>query len=224
MKSKPKSKSKPRSLSTAPHERAPAAVPPSPSISNASPLVPTALLKLDLGCGPNKAPGFYGVDQYAMSGVDLVLDLGDTTLTWPWAEASVEEVRSSHFFEHLDQSQRTHFLNELFRILIPGGKATLTTPYWASSRAYGDPSHAWPPIGEMTFFYANKEWRRVNAPHTDAAWFPGGFTCDFEFTAGYTLHPEIQPRNTELQQKAVTFLKEAAQDMIATLVKPLTPR
>lgn len=180
---------------------------------------PSSLLKLDLGCGQNKKAGFYGVDQYPMPGVDMVFDLGSVAATWPWAEASVEEVNCSHFFEHLTPMERIHFLNELYRVLIPGGKATITTPYWASSRAYGDPTHLWPPIGEMTFFYAAKEWRRVNAPHTDAAWLTGGFTCNFEFTAGYALHAEVVPRNAEMQQKLVTFCKEAAQDMIATLVR-----
>jgi hypothetical protein len=221
-KSKPKSKPRTRPAPVATYGQPQNHPNLPPQVSYAPPQA--QLLKLDLGCGPNKKPGFFGVDQHAMPGVDHCMDLGDTTLTWPWAEASVEEVHSSHFFEHLTAAGRMHFLNELCRILIPGGKATITTPYWASSRAYGDPSHFWPPIGEMTFFYAVKSWRLVNAPHTDAQWLPGGFTCDFDFTAGYTLHPEVQPRNAELQQKMVTFCKEAAQDMIATLVKPLAPR
>ena len=32
-------------------------------------------MKIDLGCGKNKKEGFIGVDQYAMEGVDVVLNI-----------------------------------------------------------------------------------------------------------------------------------------------------
>lgn len=170
--------------------------------------------RIDLGCGANKKPGFTGVDQTDFPGVDIVLDLrGD----WPWNDNSVEEAHSSHFVEHLDAMERVHFWNELFRVLKPGAKATVIVPHWASCRAYGDPTHKWPPISEFAWFYLKKDWRMLNAPHTDAKHLQGGFNCNFEVTWGYSLHPEVSQRNQEYQQYAMNFLKEAAQDTIATL-------
>lgn len=170
--------------------------------------------RLDLGCGANKKPGFTGVDQTQFPGVDVVLDLrGD----WPWPDNSIEEVHCSHFVEHLDAMERVHFWNELFRVLKPGAKATVIVPHWASCRAYGDPTHKWPPISEFAWFYLKKDWRMLNAPHTDAKHLQGGFNCNFEVTWGYSLHPEVSQRNQEYQQYAMNFLKEAAQDTIATL-------
>lgn len=197
------------------------AVTPPPSLPIPQPSLP---LRLDLGCGSNKRPGFFGVDQTMFPGVDLAFDLGDRAVTWPWPDASVTEVHCSHFLEHLSSDSRIHFMNELCRVLIPGGQALITVPYWASSRAYGDPSHQWPPIGEMTFFYYTKSWRLANAPHVDIAWNPLGFSCDLDTGAGYTLHPNVAPRTLEVQQDMVTFYKEAAQDITATLTKPHAPR
>lgn len=167
-------------------------------------------MKLDLGCGMNKRDGFLGVDSRQFPGVDYVADL---TKPWSWDDNSVEEIHCSHFVEHLTAPERIHFANELYRVLNPGGKATLITPHWASCRAYGDLTHQWPPVSEFWFYYLAKDWRAVNAPHND------GYTCDFEATWGYSLAAEIQPRNVEYQSFALRFYKEAAQDLIATLTK-----
>src|SRR5688572_13911022 len=101
-------------------------------------------IKLDLGCGPNKKEGFLGVDSIKFKGVDVVFDLA--TGRWPWKDNSVSEAHASHFVEHLDAKERTHFVNELYRVLKPGATAQIIVPHWASQRAYGDPTHKWPPV------------------------------------------------------------------------------
>lgn len=172
-------------------------------------------LKIDLGCGKNKKPGFVGADCIAFDGVDHLFDIG--TQTWPWEDGSVDEAHASHFVEHLTATQRVHFYNELWRVLKPGAQATIIVPHWGSNRAYGDPTHQWPPVSEMGFFYLDKTWRATEAPHTDAEHWPQGYRCDFTATWGYGLHPAIQTRNAEFQQFAVNFYREAAMDLHATL-------
>lgn len=173
-------------------------------------------MKIDIGCGKNKRAGFHGVDQYAMEGVDTVLKISSDP--WPWEDGSIEEAHSSHFVEHLTAPQRVRFYNELHRVLAPGAKATIIAPHWASNRAYGDPTHQWPPICEMSFYYLSKAWRATQAPHTDKEWNPNGFSCDFEATWGYSYSNELASRNQEYVQFALTNYKDAAQDIIATLV------
>jgi len=181
-------------------------------------------LRLNLGCGKVKMEGFVSVDCISFPGVEVVADLMDT---WPWKDNSVTEVHASHVVEHFDAMQRVHFINELYRVLIPGGKATIICPHWASCRAYGDPTHKWPPVSEFWFYYLSKEWRLGNedknlpgnAPHTDATYLKGGFNCDFEATWGYSLHPMVQLRSQEAQQFMVQFYKESAADVMATLIK-----
>lgn len=170
---------------------------------------PAEPLKLDLGCGKNKRAGFFGVDAIAFDGVDKVADL---RAAWPWTDDSVGEVHCSHFLEHLTGAERVHFYNELHRVMAPGAKAQIIVPHWASGRAYGDPTHQWPPVVEFSFYYLDKGWREVNAPHC-------GFTCDFLATWGYSVHPTWQARAQDVQLFAMNHYREVAQDIIATLVK-----
>jgi SAM-dependent methyltransferase len=199
-----------------------------PKKSNLKIVEAPKLLKLDFGCGKNKREGFLGVDSISFPGIDIVHDL---TTPWPWDDDSVEEANASHFVEHLDAKQRIHFVNELYRVLIPGGKCQIITPHWASCRAYGDPTHQWPPVSEFWFYYLSREWRMgneekkiaANAPHTDAKFMEGGYNCDFEAAWGYSLHQLIIPRNQEYQQHAIQFWKEACSDTICTLTKKVVP-
>lgn len=194
-------------------------------------VVPAVLLRIDLGCGPNKRqplPGevpWVGVDSIAFPGVDVVADL---TRRWPWPDSSVAEAHASHFLEHLtnfeDRWERVHFFNELYRVLVPGGKATLIFPHWCSNRYYGDPTHR-EPFSEMGFYYLKREWRLGDpaknlpgqAPHADAAHNPNGYACDFDATWGYAMRPDLSARNQEYQQFAMSNYKEACLDLHATL-------
>jgi len=177
---------------------------------------PKPLVKLDFGCGPNPKEGFEGVDQYAFGGkVKHVMDLREKT--WKWSAGSVEEIHCSHFLEHLTAVERCHFLNECYRILVPDGKMTVNTPHWASNRAYGDPTHQWPPVSEMSFYYLSKTWRMENAPHTDSSVWKEGYSCNFEAGWGYSFDKPLSLRNQEYQQFALQNYKEAALDLMATL-------
>ena len=180
-------------------------------------------LRLDLGAGVNHKEGFTTVDILPFEGVDVVCDLNER---WPWEDDSVDEVNASHIVEHFTPKERCHFVNELYRVLKPGAKATITVPYWKSCRAYGDPTHCWPPVAEFWFFYLSKEWRmgdgkdkQPQAPHTDASNIEWGFSCDFETTWGYALDGDIALKSQEAQQFAIKHYTEGATDLIATLVK-----
>ena len=179
---------------------------------------PAPLLKLDFGCGPHPREGFAGVDRLPFGGkVTHVVDLREQP--WPWADASVAEAHASHFVEHLTASERIVFCNELYRVLAPNGQCQIIVPHWASCRAYGDPTHQWPPVSEFWMYYLSREWRVQNAPHTDVETVPDGFACDFVATWGYSLRPDLAIRNGEYQQFAIQNYKEVCQDIICTLTK-----
>ena len=177
------------------------------------------MARLDLGCGGRKKEGFIGVDQYPMEGVDVVLNIGVDP--WPWEDGTVEEIHASHFLEHLTAMQRVHFMNEAYRVMKDGAKATIITPHWASNRAYGDFTHQWPPVAEMFFYYLKRAWRETQAPHTDKKWNPQGYDCDFDATWGYSFGPELAARHQDHVQFALQNYKEAAQDLHASLIKPV---
>jgi hypothetical protein len=186
----------------------------------------TAPIKLDLGCGPNPREGFVGMDALTFGKENIVKhDLRVTP--WPFEDNSVSEANCSHVLEHLtnfgDKWERVRFFNELHRVLVPvqynsagapiAGFCRITMPHWASHRHYGDPTHK-EPFGEMGVCYLDPVWRKANAPHTDSEFAPGMYDCHFACTYDYTLHPEMAGRNAEYVRMAITFWKEAAQDMI----------
>lgn len=177
---------------------------------------PPELIKLDLGCGPHPREGYEGVDRTKFGDmVTHVVDLREAP--WPWPDNSVSQAHSSHFLEHLTQIERMRFFNELWRVLVHGGACEIVTPHWASCRAYGDPTHQWPPYSEFANYYVNRDWRLANAPHCDGAHHPDGFVCNFEATWGYTLRPDLGVRSPEWQQFAVNNYKETILDLVTTV-------
>ena len=172
--------------------------------------------RLNLGSGKSKMEGFIGVDAIKFDNVDIVADLRKR---WPWDDASVDEVHCSHFAEHLDARERVHFYNELYRTMKPGAKCTLIVPDGRSGRAYGDLTHKWPPYWPFHFYYLNKTWRTDNAPHDDNRWVADGLACDFDVTWGHSLRQDLLVRSQEYQQYAMMNYVEAAQDIIATLIR-----
>lgn len=181
------------------------------------------VIKLDLGCGINKRQdgNWIGVDVIKFDGVDVVLDLGKKK--WPWADNSVTEIHASHFVEHLVPAERIHFVNEVYRVLkkpeyntaggLASGFATIIVPHWASQRAYGDLTHAWPPVSEFWFYYLDRDWRAVNAPHNQ------DYKCHLEVKWGYNTSPSLNGRNQEYVQNALQNYKEAASDMVAQMCR-----
>lgn len=172
-------------------------------------LAAPAPLRLDLGCGTKKREGFTGCDSRAFPGVDAVCNLGAEK--WPWADSSVDEVYSCHMLEHLNAQERIHFVNELHRVMKPGTKAQIIVPHWCSSRAYGDLTHAWPPVSEFWPNYLSAKWRSTEAPHNDF------YTCDFECVAVVTFNPALMVKSEGYRADAVAWYKEAAHDLVFTL-------
>jgi len=135
-------------------------------------------LKLDLAAGQTPREGFEGVDLF--EGAKHVVDL--QRFPWPWADSSVAEVHCSHYVEHipaiyvgangdaLDERGQPFtsatgkdalfaFFDELYRILVPGGTATIIVPCGRSNRGFQDPTHRRFFMAE-TFIYLNREWRQ----------------------------------------------------------------
>ena len=95
-------------------------------------------LKLNLGSSDRAFPGFVAVDM-AMP-ADMLADLSKP---WPWKDSSVDEVRAHDIFEHLPSRIQT--MNELHRVLKPGGRATVEVPSAAHGAGFAqDPTHVSP--------------------------------------------------------------------------------
>lgn len=94
-------------------------------------------IKLDIGCGPNKAPGHTGIDIYPYPGVDIVYDV--TQPNWPLADNSCEEINASHVIEHIPNL--VGFFREVHRIGQADALIHIKTPHYSSRTSWGDPTH-----------------------------------------------------------------------------------
>ncbi|HPQ70210.1 MAG TPA: methyltransferase domain-containing protein [bacterium] len=92
---------------------------------------------LDLGCGPHKTPGAFGVDAYSFAGVDLVHDLN--RLPWPLANNEYERIVARHIIEHVEDVPA--FMAEIHRVAAPGARVEIVTPHFSNRSAYADPTH-----------------------------------------------------------------------------------
>lgn len=109
-------------------------------------------IRLDIGCGANKQPGWYGIDFQALPGVDLVHDL--TVYPWPLPDESVLVAMASHVVEHIPPHNLgfIRFMNEVWRVLRPAGEFAIVCPHGRSDGYIQDPTHC-NPLNENTFLY-----------------------------------------------------------------------
>jgi len=92
---------------------------------------------LDLGCGPNKTPGAFGVDRRSYPGVDLVHDLDE--IPWPLPADTFDRVICSHIIEHV--ADIAAFLREVHRVSKDGAEVWIRTPHFSSVESWRDPGH-----------------------------------------------------------------------------------
>lgn len=83
-------------------------------------------MKLDLGAGENRyREGYETADIDPANKPDHIVDL---TQPLPWEDNSVEAVNLSHVLEHLEDKEGLKLMQEIARILQPGGIVEVTTP------------------------------------------------------------------------------------------------
>ena len=92
---------------------------------------------LDLGCGKSKRVGSIGVDFNARVNPDIVHDLNK--FPYPFENDFFDEIYLDNCLEHLNEVIAV--IEELFRILKPGGKVKIIVPYFRSLWAFGDITH-----------------------------------------------------------------------------------
>ena len=75
------------------------------------------LLKLNLGCGNNKLPGWENHD----ADVDIKVKL-------PWGDSTASHIFIEHCVEHVPYKSAIQFFYEAYRVLAPGGVLRVTVP------------------------------------------------------------------------------------------------
>lgn len=95
-------------------------------------------MKLNLGCGYRKLDGFVNIDVRPCVNPDLVADICDGL---PFPDASVESVVAVDFLEHIPIGKTVGVIEEIYRVLVPGGLFESMTPSTDGRGAFQDPTH-----------------------------------------------------------------------------------
>lgn len=124
-------------------------------------------MKLNLGACDRKFPGYLSVD--IVPPADIVADLNEV---WPWPDSSVEAIKAFDVFEHLECKRFT--MNELWRVLVPGGRAELQIPH----ATLGDGGHC-DPTHRSFWTQSDFEYFTFGDPHRERFRNYYGIRADF---------------------------------------------
>lgn len=94
-------------------------------------------MKLNLGAGSDIRSGYVNHDIVALPGIDVVHDLN--SYPWPWGDGTVDDLVAKDVLEHLEEFIPA--MEEMHRILKPGGVARVKVPYWNGWSRQADPTH-----------------------------------------------------------------------------------
>lgn len=111
---------------------------------------------LEIGAGRDRSvPGAITVDRVAATNPDVVHNLDVTP--WPFADNSFDMVRCKDVIEHVGDAVAT--MQEIYRVLAPGGHVEISTPHYSCSNSWTDPTHT-RHLGYFSFDYftGENEW------------------------------------------------------------------
>ena len=137
-------------------------------------------MRLNIGCGLDFLPNCVNHDRTKFDlRVDVAHDLN--VFPWPWKDGEFNEVVAKAVLEHL-KPDLVETLDEIWRILKPGGLVTLKLPHWRSDISWWDPTHRWrfslmsfeqfdPTTipGKKYAHYSKCKWEMVTRPHLNKA-------------------------------------------------------
>ncbi|WP_309090469.1 methyltransferase domain-containing protein [Phenylobacterium sp.] len=136
-------------------------------------------MKLNLGCGFDKREGWLNVDNFEACEPDRMLDI--ETTPWDLPTDGFEHVLMKHVLEHVGADFPTfrRVMQELYRILAPGGLLEIHVPHVRHDTFWSDPTHvrAFTPLTfTMMSKRQNREWMERRANYTMLA-----FALDVDF-------------------------------------------
>jgi len=136
-------------------------------------------VKLNLGCGFDKREGWLNVDNFDACEPDQMLDI--ETTPWDLPTDGFEHVLMKHVLEHVGADFATfrRVMQELYRVLTPGGLLEIHVPHVRHDTFWSDPTHvrAFTPLTfTMMSKRQNREWMAQRANYTMLA-----FALDVDF-------------------------------------------
>lgn len=142
-------------------------------------------MKINLGSGYKRYPGFLNVDHDPLTNPDFLADLEDLHL--PIEDNSVEYILAHHVLEHIGPGFFS-LMKELYRICKHNAILDIKVPHHRSEIFYGDPSHVRPITLDMMYLFSKKYNKKHIELYNSSSGF--GLKCDVDFEiAEYYYNP-----------------------------------
>lgn len=129
-------------------------------------------MKLNLFSSDGLHPDYLNVDIWQPpEATPETFQKVDLRKVWPWPDSMIEEVRAYDGPEHLHSKVR--FMNEVHRVLKPGGLLDLFVPTTDGRGAFQDPTHVsyWTPNDLLYYCEEFAEWKRFHEAYGITARF-----------------------------------------------------
>lgn len=132
-------------------------------------------LRLNIGCGEYRAPGWVNIDSWVVPGADMVADIRKL----PFLDRVASHIYCGHVLEHIALDDMDRTLHELRRVLRSDGVLMVVGPCAAKAR------RGWPEELPNIEAGVNVLGDRPGAPHL---WTPTeAKTATLLFAAGFEL-------------------------------------
>jgi GT2 family glycosyltransferase len=124
-------------------------------------------LCLNLGCGRRKLEGFINIDNRAEVDPDVVCDV---TCRIPYKDNSIDLIQADDFLEHVPQNKVIFVMEEIWRVLKPGGVFKSSTPDAEHGQgAFQDPHHVSFWVENSWLYYSDAVHRELYGIKADFA-------------------------------------------------------
>jgi SAM-dependent methyltransferase len=159
-------------------------------------------MKLNIGAGYKRFPGFLNVDSDKNCNPDYLVDLDDKNLVLPFDDNSVEEVIAHHILEHIGDGY-FRLLQELYRVCKSGATIDIRVPHPNHECYINDPTHKRPIMPEGLRLFSKKHNKHEIERGGTSSTLGLMYDVDFEIVTYDFIHDgfydEIKPKLSQLE-------------------------
>jgi ubiquinone/menaquinone biosynthesis C-methylase UbiE len=158
-------------------------------------------MKINLGSGYKRYPGFLNVDHDPLTQPDFLADLEDLHL--PIEDSSVEYIIAHHVLEHVGAGFFS-LMKELYRISKHDAILEIKVPHHRSEVFFSDPTHVRPiTVDSMKLFSKSYNEEHIKLYNSSSGF---GIKCDVDFDIveyRFNPYPKWQERFESLKNEQI---------------------
>ena len=158
-------------------------------------------MKLNIGAGAERFPGFKNVDFDEREKPDYNFDIEKDV--WPFEDNLVEEIIANHVLEHLGDGFM-HTMQEMYRVSKHGAMIHVRVPHHRHNSFYADPTHKRTIMAETFRMMGKKHNKSARENKWRTSRLADVYDIDFE-----VVHEEMVPDEKFREQFANVSKAEA---------------